>query len=169
MKFVIVSLHGWNRYEFYLQTKNEFNYSDIKKRVVEVVQIKHNLPEPPDNVTFGVTAPFDDPRKDELIDKDLWVIEPTITLATPASSNKHIAKKTFVELRELAREVITQLNSMEDQNTSIPVRESSKEYTAATIVAELENLTNDGLNFLNDWLLNEMQGETVRMEKAVGK
>lgn len=162
MKFVIVSIRG---YEFYLQTTDESTYTDIRNRAAEVVRIKRNLPSAPENLQFGVTAPFDDPRKEEVIDKDLWVFQPTITLATPASTDKQIAGKTFVELREMAQEVITKLKGLEDQNCSVPVRESAGGYTVTTIIDELLNLTKDGLTFLNDWLVNEMNAEVVRIEK----
>ena len=165
MKFVLVSINNPKVYEFYLQAEDDLQYGDIKKRAAEVMRIKFNLPAAPEKIVFGVTAPFNDPREEELIDKDLWVFEPTISLATPASNNKHLAGKSFFEIREMVKEVIHTLKGLGNQDTSVPVRGGNKEYTVTTIVAELENLTDDGLRFLNDWLLNEIEMEVIRSEK----
>jgi hypothetical protein len=167
MKVVIVALHEWDSYEFYLQSEESPEYSDIRKRAAEVIKIKFNLPTvpAPESVSFSLTVPFDDPRETEVIDKDLWVFEPSIALATPASTNKQIAGKPFAELREMVKDVITDLKRIRNQNCSVPVRGSTKSYTVATIITELENLTVDGLTFLNDWLINAVEMEIIRMEK----
>lgn len=161
MKFINVSIHKWGGYEFYLQTTDESKYSEIKNRVAGVAKIKFDLPAVPEDLGFAMTVPLDDPRKTEVLGIDLWVFDPAIALEIKASTDKHIAGKTFVELREIVKDVIVNLKSLDDQNCFVPVRESEKGYTVETIITELETLTVDGLTFLNDWLDNAIKIEAT--------
>lgn len=161
MQFIIVSLHKWGDYEFYLQIRDGSKYNEIKDQVACVAKIKFNLSTVPENPAFGMTSTLDDPRKTEVLDKDLWVCDPVIALETRASTDKHIAGKTFAELRERAKGVITGLKSLHDQKCSVPVRGGTKVYTVETIITELENLTVDGLTFLNDWLDNQIEIKAI--------
>jgi len=165
MKFAIISIPQWGGFTFYLETHDHEKRIDVHKNVAQVAKSKFAIPTLPQHIKFKRLGTCDDPRDEKLLDMDLWITKPRVTLETPASTHAHIAGKTFTEIHEIADRVLAQLVQSTDQPGSAPARGEGTIHTATTLCIALKNLTPDGLAFLNNWLENEAALAAIRTEQ----